>query len=146
MLKRPLIACLLCLSSFLFAMSATAQEGATLVLKSGERIGGSLIDLNGAGFIMRVNGQERRIGMNDVAVVEFTGGDANGDVLARLGSGQQVVVLRNGQAIEGRLHDVGGTHPLRITVNTSSGARDFSSNDVAQISSRAASGCRSGRH
>jgi hypothetical protein len=133
MLKRPLIVCFLCLSSFLFAMSATAQEGATLVLKSGERVGGNLVDLNGSGFIMRVNGQERRIGANDVAVVEFTGGDANDDVLTRLRSGQQVVMLRNGQAVEGRLHDVGGTHPLRITVNTSSGARDFSSNDVAQI-------------
>jgi hypothetical protein len=133
MLKRPLIVCLLCLSSFLFAMSATAQEGATLVLKSGERVGGNLIDLNGSGFIMRVNGQQRRIGANDVAVVEFTGGEANADVLTRLRSGQQVVVLRNGQAVEGRLHDVGGTHPLRITVNTSSGPRDFSSNDVAQI-------------
>jgi len=131
MLKRPLI--VLCLSSFLFAMSATAQEGATVVLKSGERVSGNLIDLNAAGFIMRVNGQERRIGANDVAVVEFTGGTANADVLARLRSGQQVVVLRNGQAIEGRLHDVGGTHPLRITVDTSSGARDFSSNEVAQI-------------
>ncbi len=65
---------------------------------------------------MRVNGQERRVGANDVAVVEFTGGNANADVLARLRNGQQVVVLRNGQAIEGRLHDVGGTHPLRITV------------------------------
>lgn len=133
MLKRPLITCLLCLSSFLFAMSVTAQEGATLVLKSGERVSGSLIDLASAGFVMRVNGQERRIGTNEVAIVEFTGGEANADVLTRLRSGQQVVVLRNGQAIEGRLHDVGGTHPLRITVNTSSGARDFSSNDVAQI-------------
>jgi hypothetical protein len=133
MLKRPLIVCLLCLSSFLFAKSATAQEGATLVLKSGERVGGNLVDLNASGFIMRVNGQERRVGANDVAVVEFTGGDANADVLARLRNGQQVVVLRNGQAIEGRLHDVGGTHPLRITVDTSGGARDFTSNDIAQI-------------
>jgi hypothetical protein len=99
MLKRPLIVCLLCLSSFVFAMSATAQEGATLVLKSGERVSGNLIDLNGSGFIMRVNGQERRIGTNDVAVVEFTGGEANADVLTRLRSGQQVVVLRNGQAV-----------------------------------------------
>ena len=104
-----------------------------MVLKSGERISGSLIDLNAAGFIVRVDGKERRIGANDVAVVEFTGGNASADVLARLRSGQQVVVLRNGQAIEGRLYDVGGTHPLRITVDTSSGARNFSSNDVAQI-------------
>jgi len=133
MLKRPLIAYVLCLSSFLFAMSATAQEGATLVLRSGERVSGNLVDLTGSGFIMRVNGQSRQVGTNDVAVIEFTGGDANADVLARLRTGQQVVVLRNGQAIEGRLHDVGGTHPLRITVNTSSGSREFTSNDVAQI-------------
>jgi hypothetical protein len=133
MLKKPLLVCLLCLSGFLFATSATAQEGATLVLKSGERLSGNLVDLNASGFIMRVNGQERRVGANDVAVLEFTGGTANADVLARLRSGQQVVVLRNGQAIEGRLHDVGGTHPLRITVNTSSGARDFNSNEVAQV-------------
>lgn len=133
MLKRPLIAYMLCLSSFLFAMPATAQEGATLVLRSGERVSGNLVDLTGSGFIMRVNGQERRLGTNDVAVVEFTGGDANADILARLRSGQQVVVLRNGQAIEGRLHDVGGTNPLRLTINTPSGMRQFTSNDVAQI-------------
>jgi len=133
MLKRPLIVCLLCLSSFLFAMSATAQEGATLVLKSGERISGNLIDLNASGFIMQINGQERRIGANDVAVVEFTGGEANADVLTRLRGGQQVVMLRNGQAVEGRLNDVGGTHPLRITVDTPSGSRNFSSSDIAQI-------------
>lgn len=133
MLKKLLVVCLLCLSSFLFAMPVAAQEGATLVLKSGERLSGNLVDLNGSGFIMRVNGQERRVGTNDVAVLEFTGGAANADVLARLRSGQQVVVLRNGQAIEGRLHDVGGTHPLRITVNTSSGARDFTSSEVAQV-------------
>ncbi len=133
MLKRPLIVCLMCLSSFLFAMPVSAEEGATLVLKSGERISGNLVDLNGSGFFMRVNGQERRVGANDVAVVEFTVGNANADVLTRLRSGQQVVMLRNGQAIEGRLSDVGGTNPLRITVNTPSGNRNFSSNDIAQI-------------
>ena len=133
MLKKPLLVCLLSLSGFLFATTLIAQEGATLVLKSGERLSGNLVDLTGSGFIMRVNGQERRVGANDVAVLEFTGGTANADVLARLRSGQQVLVLRNGQAIEGRLHDVGGTHPLRITVQTSSGARDFNSNEVAQV-------------
>lgn len=133
MLKKPLVVCVLCLSSFLFAISATAQEGATLVLKSGERVSGDLIDLGGVGFTMRVGGQERRIGTNEVAVVEFTGGEASEDVLAKLRSGQPMVVLRNGQVVEGRLNDVGGTRPLRITVDTSSGSRDFSSNEVARI-------------
>lgn len=133
MLKQPLIVCLLCLSSLLFTMPATAQEGATLVLKSGERVGGELIDLGGVGFTLRVNGQNRRIGTNEVAVIAFTGGNANADVLARLNNGQQVVVLRSGQAIDGRLSDVGGTRPLRITVDTASGQRNFNSSDVAQI-------------
>lgn len=133
MLKKPSLVCVLCLSSFLFAMSATAQEGATLVLKSGERISGELIDLGGVGFTMRVNGQNRNFGTNDVAVIEFAGGNPNPDVLARLQSGRQVVVLRNGQTIEGRLSDIGGTHPLRISVDTPSGNRDFTSSEVAQI-------------
>jgi hypothetical protein len=133
MLKKPLIACVLCLSSLLFVGYATAQVGATLVLKSGERVSGDLIDLNASGFEMRVNGQDRKYGQNDVAVVEFTGGDASVETLARLRSGQPMVTLRSGQTIEGRLEDVGGTNPLRLTIGTSSGSRDYTSNDVARI-------------
>lgn len=133
MLKKPLVVCVLCLSSFVFAISATAQESATLVLKSGERVSGDLIDLGGVGFTIRIGGQERRISTNDVAVVEFTGGEASAEVLAKLRSGQPMVVLRNGQAVEGRLNDLGGTRPLRVTIDTPSGSRDFSSSDVAQI-------------
>jgi hypothetical protein len=44
-----------------------------------------------------------------------------------------VVVLRNGQVIEGSLYDIGGTHPLRITLNTVNGQQNLTSNDVAQI-------------
>lgn len=43
------------------------------------------------------------------------------------------MLLRNGQVIEGRLSDVGGTRPLRLTTDTPSGQRDFSSGDVAQV-------------
>ena len=35
--------------------------------------------------------------------------------------------------LEGRLSDVGGTRPLRLTIDTPSGQRDISSNDVAQV-------------
>lgn len=133
MLRKPFIVCLVCLSSWLSAMPATAQEAATLVLKSGDRVSGELIDLGGVGFTLRVSGQTRRIATNEVAVVEFTGGRARADVLARLKKGQQVLVLRSGQAVDGRLYDVGGTRPLRITVDTASGRRDFTSSEVAQI-------------
>lgn len=133
MLKKTLIVCFVCLSGWVLAVPATAQEAATLVLKSGERVSGELIDLGGVGFTVRVSGQTRRIATNDVAVVEFTGGRARPDVLARLKKGQPVLVLRNGQVIDGHLNDVGGTRPLRITVDTPSGRRDFVSSEVAQI-------------
>jgi hypothetical protein len=52
---------------------------------------------------------------------------------ARIGAGQPLVVLRSGEIIDGRLSDIGGTRPLRLTIDTPSGQRDFTSNDVAQI-------------
>jgi hypothetical protein len=133
MLRNTSLVCAVVLSGLLTAHPASAQESATLVMKSGERVGGELVDQGATGFVMRVNGQSRRIAANDVAVVEFTGGAPHADVLAKLRSGQQMVVLRNGQAIEGRLRDVGGTRPLRISVDTPSGSRSFNSSEVAQI-------------
>jgi hypothetical protein len=122
--------CLFCLTA---ALPAAAQEPATLVLRSGERISGELVDLGGVGFTIRVNGQDRQVDSNQVAAVEFTPGGPSADARSRLQSGRPVVVLRNGQIIEGSLNDIGGTHPLRVTLNTPGGQRDFTSNDVAQI-------------
>ena len=50
---------------------ALAGEQATLILKSGERVSGELIDHNASGFQMRVGGADRNIPTNDVATVEF---------------------------------------------------------------------------
>lgn len=133
MLRNTSFVCAVVLSGLLTAHPASAEESATLVMKSGERVGGELVDQGATGFVMRVNGQSRRIAANDVAVVEFTGGAPQADVLAKLRNGQQIVVLRNGQVVEGRLTDVGGTRPLRISVDTPSGSRNFNSNEVAQI-------------
>lgn len=110
-----------------------AQEPSTVVLKSGERISAELIDMNGSGFAVRVNGQDRTIPTSDVSAVEFTVGAIPDDARNRINAGQPVVVLKNGQVIQGRLSDVGGTRPLRLTVDTPSGPRDFSSSDVAQV-------------
>jgi hypothetical protein len=133
MLKKTTVLGVFVLSSLVLASGALAQESATLVLKSGDRISGELVDLGGVGFTMRVNGQDRNIATNDVALVEFAGGSPNGDAQAKINAGQPVVVLRNGDAIDGRLFDIGGTHPLRVTIDTPSGQRNFTSNDVAQI-------------
>lgn len=121
------------LFSLLTALPLSAQEVATLALRSGERPSGQLIDLNASGFTLRINGQDRQIPAGDVAAVEFVVGPPPADAQARINAGQPVVILRNGQVIDGRLTDVGGTAPLRLTVDTPSGQRNFSSNEVAQL-------------
>jgi hypothetical protein len=133
MLKKTLLVSgftLVCLAA---ALPLLAQEPATLVLRSGERISGELVDLGGAGFTLRVSGQERQIDTGQVAAIEFVGGAPNANVRQRLEDGRSIVVLRSGEVIEGSLTDIGGTRPLRVTVSTPGGQRDFNSSEVAQI-------------
>jgi hypothetical protein len=104
-----------------------------LILRNGERVSGNLLDHGGVGFTMSVNGQERIVAEGDVIAVEFAGANLTDDIRSRLSAGKQLVVLRNGEVIEGRLYDIGGTSPLNLTVDTASGRRQFTSGDVAQI-------------
>jgi hypothetical protein len=110
-----------------------AAERATLVLQSGERISGELIDMNASGFHIRVNDETRTIEANRVAMIEFEGAAASPAAEARARSGQPTVVLKNGQTVDGRLVDIGGTSPLRLTVEASGGTRDISSAEVARV-------------
>jgi len=131
MLKRTVLGAL-CVAAMLVTGTAQAQENATLVLKSGERVTGQLVDLGGVGFTVRVNGQERQIAQNDVAVIDFTGGNMSDADWAKF-SGTSQVVLKSGQTIDGQLYDIGGTTPLKLTVKTSGGDRELSSSEVARI-------------
>jgi hypothetical protein len=110
-----------------------AQENATLTLRSGERISGQLMDLGGVGFTVRVNNEDRRIPMNDVAVVDFSGGSATNQDWQDLSSGQHLVVLRSGDRVAGQLYDIGGTSPLIIKWKSSGGDREIPSSDIARI-------------
>lgn len=133
MLKRSIVAAA-CAALLTFAGPAQAQENATLVLKSGERISGELVDLGGVGFTMRVSGAERQVPKGDVAVIEFANaGGAAADVNARLSGGRHVVQLRSGEQIEGNLYDISGKAPLKITIDTASGRRDVNSSDIGRI-------------
>ncbi len=110
-----------------------AQERATLTLRSGETLRAELMDLSGVGFTVKVNGSERQIPTNDVAVIDFgvaTMRDADWEKIPR---GRPVVMLRNGENVFGRLIDIGGSSPLRMTIKTSSGDRDIPSNEIARI-------------
>jgi hypothetical protein len=129
MLKRTVLSA--CCAAALFATVGYAQDSATLTLRSGEKVSGQLVDLGGVGFTVRVNGTDRNIKQNDVAAVDFTGTMSDSD-WAKF-SGSPVIVLRNGQTIEGSLADIGGTSPLKLTIHTASGDREMSSTEVAEI-------------
>jgi hypothetical protein len=131
MLKRTVLSAF-CAAAILVTGVAYAQSSATLTLRSGEKVSGDLIDLGGVGYTMRVSGNERQIAQNDVAVIDFTGGNMTDADWAKFTGGSQVV-LRNGQVIEGSLYDIAGTGPLRLTIKTNSGDREISSNEVARI-------------
>jgi hypothetical protein len=131
MLKRTITA--LAIAAAAYAGIAQAQENATLTLRSGEKISGQLIDMGGAGFTVRVSGQERQVPTSDVAVIDFTGGTMTNADWAKVQAGQHVTWLRSGEMITGNLYDIGGTTPLRLTLHTPSGERVVGSNEVARI-------------
>lgn len=130
MFKRTVLA--LAVAGLAVSGVLQAQENATLLMRSGERISGQLIDMGGVGFTIRVSGQERQIPTNDVAVIDFTGDAANID-WSRIPEGTHVVTLRNGQNINGQLYDISGAAPLKITLRTSEGEREFSSSEIGRI-------------
>src|SRR5687767_12178680 len=123
MLKRTVLSAF-CAAAILVTGVAYAQSSATLTLRSGEKVNGDLIDLGGVGYTMRVSGNERHIPQNDVAVIDFTGGNMTDADWAKFTGGSQIV-LRNGQIIDGSLYDIGGTNPLRLTIKTNSGDREI---------------------
>ncbi len=125
--------CLLAAGAILATTTMRAQESATLIMRSGDRIAGELVDLGGVGFTIRVNGQERRVTPSDVAVIDFNGAPPSPEAQAKINAGGQFVMLRNGQTIDGSLFDIGGTSPLRMTIDTPSGRRDLTSNEIAQV-------------
>src|ERR1700754_813709 len=112
MIRNTVVA--LSLAALSVAGTASAQENATFTLRSGERLSGQLMDLSGVGYTVKVDGQERRISPNDLAVIDFTGGGTSQSDWDRLSSGQ-FAVLRDGQIVTGQLTDVGGSSPLRLS-------------------------------
>ena len=130
MLKRTVVG--LCVAALSFTIAA-AQESATFTLRSGERLTGQLVDMGGSGFTIRVNGQDRTIPTGDLALIDFSGSTMSRADWDRVGSGQHVIWLRNGQSFTGQLYDVGGTSPLRITFKTDGGERELQSSEVSRI-------------
>jgi len=111
-----------------------SAQSATVVLRSGERVAGELVDMGASGFSVRVSGNVRRIPTGDVAVIDFGGGASfPPSETSRVTGGQHLIVLSSGQSVTGHLTDIGGDRPLRITIDTASGKQNYSSNEVRRI-------------
>jgi hypothetical protein len=116
----------------LIAGVASAQDRATLTLRSGEQVSGQLVDLGGLGYTVVVNGAERNIMPDAVSVIDFTGEPMNeGDWAAF--KGRPAIVLRDGRTFEGWLYDISGTTPLHLIIRTLDGDRQLGSNEVARV-------------
>ena len=131
MIRRLTLAAL---AIVLVASSAFAGADVTLVFKNGNRLTGELIDHGGVGFSLTVNGQLRTVPEREVARIEFQGNaPVPEEVRGQFKADQHVVVLTNGNAVFGRLYDMTGKTPLRITFDTPSGQRTLSSNEIRTI-------------
>jgi hypothetical protein len=131
MFKRTILA--LSVAALTFTGVAQAQENATLTLRNGDKVTGQLVDLGGVGFTVRVNGAERQIATNDVAIIDFSGGTMTDADWEKFSAGQQTLWLRSGETVNGQLFDISGTSPLKLTFKTASGDREFSANEVGRI-------------
>ncbi len=131
MFKRTILA--LSVVALTFPAIARAQESATITLRSGDKVSGELMDMSGVGFTVKVNGTERQIPTNDVAVIDFGGSSMTDADWTKIPGGRPTVILKNGEAVPGRLVDIGGSSPLRMTVRGRGGDRDLSSSEISHI-------------
>ncbi len=139
---------LMVLTLVLIAVAVPALAGvrATLILASGERVKGVLVDMGGADFTMMEGGNEVRFAINDVAVIDFvSSGQVPASEVARMQGGRAVVFQRSGDYFYGRLSDIGGDNPIRLTFDTPDGQLEMNSNEVSRIYLRRWDGMPQGR-
>jgi hypothetical protein len=99
-----------------------AAERATFIMNDGERITGLISTRTGGNggnllrgnFVVDVNNREERLPVNSVAMIDFSGGNPSAREISTLPSGnRQLLVLRDGSALTGRLLDVLGGDMVR---------------------------------
>jgi hypothetical protein len=114
------------------------NKQATLVMKNGDRHTGTLVYHNNANFNLIENGQDRAYAIDDVAVLDFAGGNPAAAELAKLPASdnssndmeRHMLVLRDGTVVHGRMYTI---TPTAITVNTQGGHQNFDLNNVSRL-------------
>jgi hypothetical protein len=119
----------------LMAATATIAAAApvTLILKSGDRVSGDLVDLKTAGFVLNVRGAEQQFARDEVAAITFTTAQMPAAETTKIQPGRTLVVLKSGDTFYGSLADIGGTTPLRLSFRTPDGDRELTSDEVARL-------------
>jgi hypothetical protein len=123
----------ICLITLALGVAVSAQQSATLVLRSGERVNGELLDMGGD-FTMRVNGETRHYQTGDVWLIDFVGGGQglpNTELSAIPASGH-LIVLRGGESFRGRLADISGA-PMQLVFSTDQGERRINASSVGRV-------------
>jgi hypothetical protein len=132
------------LFAMLFSASLTtallANQPATIVLNSGERISGNLSYDGGGELRLNVNGQERTVPLTDIAIVAFQSGDPSAAELQQLPMSdnppelqRNLVVLRDGSVVRGKMYKFSPTGDS-ITIDTGAGdRREIPSERVARV-------------
>lgn len=137
------------LALLLFGTAEAYAQTATVVTNSGQRFRGQIVsmgqdnnfgnsgnygDAYGDSVVVRTNGRDRQIPIQDVTVIDFAG---NGNVSqAELNRASQsydgMVVLRNGRTMAGRVVDLQGFNNQAV-VSGQGGDRTVPLNQVARI-------------
>ncbi len=137
MVRRALLAVVLIAGG---VASLWAAESATFLLTNGQRHSGSLIYGRGENnivdlqFHVNVSGNDVAIPMNQVAAIDFIGGDPSRAELDALpgDSNTGVMVMRNGSTVRGHLHNIIGNDNVQW-VNQSGQRLDYPIRDVSRL-------------
>ncbi len=117
------------------AWPAMAQGArATLILKSGQRVNGTLVDMGGSGLTMTDGGRETTVPMGDVAVIDFVGGGQGIPTTetSKIDPSRHLVFKRGGASFYGRLVDMTG-NPLVLVFDTSDGRQQVSTGEAGRV-------------
>ena len=124
----------ICVTTLALGAAVMAQQPATLVLRSSERVSGELVDM-GADFTMRVGGDDRHVAIADVVLIDFVGGGSGLPTteLNAIPSSGHLTVLRQGQeSFIGRLIDIGG-NPMQLVFSTDQGERRVEASRIGRV-------------
>jgi len=123
---------------FSVTLAAAAYTDVTFVMKNGDRVSGTFSYNHTDHYQIIVNGRERDFPSDNIAMIEFAGGDPSAEEVNRLPTAgdppeleRHTIVLRSGEMIRGKIYDFQGD---RIIMDMGpNDRRTFSMNDTARL-------------